>query len=304
METLEIGGHKLLKFGIGASSYLINPTDGARLLNWYITLADGSVRDIIYWPENAPLGGSELGDVFGGAPILFPFAGGSWADGREGFWKTPDGSILPMRKHGFANWGKYDTAFLGENEIRLRYMPSSEDAKSYPYDYEFEVYYRFGELSYSFEALLKNKGAKRIPWSLGYHPYFTMPWHRNLTKGDYRLVCDARKACYVRPDGSFPLADNLEKMCFSDPEMSPRIHTHLKSGVFRFGPKNGEEDVTIKVDGGLAKPGYCLVTWTKDAETPFYCVEPWMGLPNSSTNAKHFVEPNSQASFVVEVAIL
>ncbi len=303
MANLEIAGHKLLKFVVGPSCYLMNPTDGARLLNWHINLADGSVRDVIYWPENAPLGGEELGSVKGGAPILFPFAGASWVGAQEGYWKSPEGKVLPMRKHGFANWGKYEIDFIDERQIHLRYLPSEADKESYPYNYEFLVCYRFSELSFSVEFLLRNNSSEKIPWAAGYHPYFSMPWHENLSKKDYRLICDARKACNVRADSTFVPENNLDKMCFADPEMMSRIHTHLKSGVFRFGPKNGEEDITITVDGGASKGGYCMVVWAQEENSPYHCVEPWMSVPNSSTNPKHFVDPRSRASFVVEVSI-
>ena len=85
-----------------------------------------------------------------------------------------------------------------------------------------------------------------------------------------------------------------------------RIHFRLKENRVKFGLKNGEEDVTILVsDAARPLPGATVVTWTKSAESPFYCVEPWMGPPNSPENKKglHWVEPGETDRFLVKVTL-
>ncbi|MBC8040070.1 MAG: aldose epimerase, partial [Opitutaceae bacterium] len=51
MERIPYLGQTIFKWQVGASSFLALPERGARLMNWNVTLGDGSVRDIIYWPE-------------------------------------------------------------------------------------------------------------------------------------------------------------------------------------------------------------------------------------------------------------
>ena len=88
METFEQSGAKLYKFTRGPSTFIANIENGARLMNWAVSFADGAVRDVIYWPENGPVGGGEdFGEVRGGIPVLFPFAGASFADGEKAFGK-------------------------------------------------------------------------------------------------------------------------------------------------------------------------------------------------------------------------
>lgn len=100
MQSFEKSGQTLYKFTRGASSFVANIESGARLMNWSISLADGVVRDVVYWPENAPLGGGgEFGDVRGGIPVLFPFAGASFADGQKGFWKWNKKTLQIGRAH-------------------------------------------------------------------------------------------------------------------------------------------------------------------------------------------------------------
>ena len=51
MEKIPYLGHTLTRWRVGQSTFLALPEKGARLMNWNIALADGSVRDVIYWPE-------------------------------------------------------------------------------------------------------------------------------------------------------------------------------------------------------------------------------------------------------------
>jgi len=304
MEIVEVNGVQLYKWNIGPSSYLVNPIDGARLLNWYISLADGATRDIIYWPENAPLGGDKIGEVYGGIPVLFPFCGASFANGKKGFWKTPKGELREMKMHGYALDGTFEVIMTTDFGFTAKFLPSAKCMEAYPYDYEFTVNYRFSDLSLSCELSLVNNGSEKMPWGAGLHPYFTLPWHKGATRKDYRLLHDAKKACNILADGSFaPIG--VEKNSFGDVEMFNRIHTHLKTGIVKFGPKSGEEDITLKFGGG-GKPdvGSCVVTWAESETAPYYCVEPWLSMPNTASSPRHFVEPKSQKSFLVEISLI
>ena len=70
MERIPYLGHTIFKWQVGASSFLALPEKGARLMNWNVTLGDGSVRDIIYWPEIQNL--DNIAGVRGGKGLL-PF---------------------------------------------------------------------------------------------------------------------------------------------------------------------------------------------------------------------------------------
>lgn len=303
MQSFEKSGQTLYKFTRGASSFVANIESGARLMNWSISLADGVVRDVVYWPENAPLGGGgEFGDVRGGIPVLFPFAGASFADGQKGFWKW-NKNTLPMQMHGYAKGGKFVPEFVSDFGFTALFQPDDACRQAYPFDYEFRVNYRFNELSLSCELSLKNLGSEKIPWCAGLHPYFFLPWGAGQTRKMYRLESDAKKAVRFTPDGSF-IPEDLFKNCFADPEFNNRILTNFKTAKVAFGPKSGEEDIFIKVGGG-GKPegGFCVVTWAESEDAPYYCVEPWQGAPNASANPKMFVAPESSKSFLVEISL-
>jgi len=51
MEKITYLGLALTRWRAGSSTFLALPEKGALLMNWNLTLADGSVRDVIYWPD-------------------------------------------------------------------------------------------------------------------------------------------------------------------------------------------------------------------------------------------------------------
>lgn len=306
MDVIDFQGVKLYKWQIGPSTFIANPTRGARLMNWFIEYADGSIRDIIYWPENADMG-EGFSDVRGGNPILFPFAGRSHVDGEKGKWKTPDGKILPMPQHGIAKQGEFELVDFTKVGFSAKFIPSQEAKEAYPYKYEFIVKYRFNEFSLGCDFVLSNKDDKSIQWAAGHHFYFKLPWHEKLTRKDYIFSCDSKKAFNINDQGNLIPIDSENSMNFSDPRLSNRIHCKLKSNIVKFGSKNEEENITLRIgDDQKPSPTLSIVTWTENDNSPFYCVEPWMSPPNAIGNdiPVKTIEPSSSSTFSVEVSIL
>jgi hypothetical protein len=89
MEKVPYLGKTLTRWQVGNSTFLALPEQGARLMNWHLNLGDGTVRDIIYWPEDADF--NAFHKVRGGNPILFPFNARTFDAGELGFWRDPAG---------------------------------------------------------------------------------------------------------------------------------------------------------------------------------------------------------------------
>lgn len=308
MEKFNFGGVELRKWTRGVSTFIANIEEGAKLVNWNLRMGDGDVRDVVYWPEGAPLSGEGFPEVRGGNPILFPFAGASFADGIKDFWKTPQGETLPMKMHGYANDGKFECVSENDYGFTAKFLPSEECKKAYPFEYEFLVTCRFDEFSFVCDLCLKNLSGDEIPWGAGLHTYYMLPWHKGLTRASYRLTSDAKKAFGIDMSKGklFPVeVSSVEN--FDNPAFVNKILTNLKTSEVRFGPKNGEEDILIKINGGgRTEPGVCVIPWSESAEAPYYCVEPWLAHPNSVSEKKQmrFVPAFGEAHFEVEVSLV
>jgi D-hexose-6-phosphate mutarotase len=104
MEKVVYLGREIGRWQSGPSTFLAMPEAGARLMNWNVTLGDGSVRDVLHWPELRSLDGFHK--VRGGNPILFPFAGRTFDRGEIGHW-LDNGVRRPMPMHGIARQGAF-----------------------------------------------------------------------------------------------------------------------------------------------------------------------------------------------------
>jgi len=305
MERIPYLGHTILKWQVGSSTFLAAPEMGARLMNWNVALGDGSIRDIIYWPEIDNI--DEIAGVRGGNPILFPFSGRTYDRGEINHWRAEDEIRRPMPMHGLARQGKFRVIRLDEGGFSAQFLPDESAKVAYPYDYEFVVSYRFDPLSLFVELQLTNLGATPIPWSAGHHFYFTVPWSSGRTREDYVLETSATK--HLRRDDRGALIDG--------PQVAPRetlaqkhlidlIHTGLRKDVFTLTETPTGNRLVFRSGMAHSSPrDLAVVSWTQDEKSPFYCIEPWMGPPNAPETkvGLHTVSPGQTQKFYVEVRL-
>jgi len=305
METISYLGQTLRRWQVGSSTFLALPEHGARLMNWNVTLGDGSVRDVIYWPEINSL--EQFHRIRGGNPILFPFSARTFDRGEQNFWRAPDGIRRPMPQHGFARQGTFKVVWLDARGFAAQLVPDAEARDCYPYDYEFVVTYRFESFGLACEFTLKNLGQEPVPWSPGHHFYFTVPWHEGSTRADYLIRIPATERLKQNATGQLvtgPQLQSDEKL--SNPALIDTLHTRLKSNEVRFGEQGRSGGVVIRIGTEKIPPtDTTVVTWTADDQSPFYCVEPWMGPPNAPEHHRglQLVTPGETATFTVHLKV-
>ena len=305
MEKVTYQGHQLTRWRVGKSTFLALPEVGARLMNWNITLGDGSVRDVLYWPEDANFG--DFAKVRGGNPILFPFNARVFDRGDIHFWRAADGVRRAMPMHGLARQGKFNVTRLDARGFVAQFVPGEEARQCYPYDYEFTVTYRFEPIGLSCEFALTNLGREPLPWSAGHHFYFTLPWSEGTARSDYIIRIPANKRLRQDATGALIAGPALQTdESLANPALVDALHTGLRSTEVIFGEKDRHGDVVMRLGTEKVPPANAtVVTWTLADDSPFYCVEPWMGPPNAPEHkvGLHFVNPGDTQRFAVSIAI-
>lgn len=305
MEKVPYLGTTILRWRAGNSTFLALPERGARLMNWNLGLGDGSVRDILYWPELGNL--DNFARIRGGNPVLFPFAGRSFDGADIHHWRAADGVRRPMPIHGFARQGTFVLTRLDGRGFAARLVPDEAARASYPFDYEFTVTYRFEPLGFTCEFALQNLGSVPLPWSPGHHFYFTVPWSEGATRADYLIHIPA--AQHLRQDATGQLTSVVgprTDTTLADPELVDLLHTGLRGPEAVFGERGRPGDIAIRLGTEKRPPADAtFVTWTESADSPFYCVEPWMGLPGAAAHGRglQLVPPGQTRNFIVSVAI-
>lgn len=305
MDRIPYLGKELTRWRVGRSTFLALPEEGARLMNWSTVLGDGSVRDVIHWPELATAEG--LYKVRGGNPILFPFAARTFDRGDIHHWRDARGIRRVMPMHGLARQCPFRVTRCDAHGFAAVMVPGEEASACYPFNYEFTVDYRFAPLGLTCEFTLENLGAEPLPWSAGHHFYFTVPWSEGATRADYLIRIPAARRLRQDAAGQLVPGPALQtEESLANPALIDAVHLGFRHNTVVFGERGRPGDVTVRLGAEpVPPPAATVVTWTQDDMSPFYCVEPWMGPPNAAEHGLglHVVEPGAKERFSVSVAL-
>lgn len=264
------------------------PQAGGRLLSWQL---DG--QSVIHWPDDAnwerPAG------VRGGNPLLFPFLGRHRVDGEIGRWRDAAGAVRDVPMHGFARDLPFTAEVSADGHALSMVLTDSEATRTgYPFGFRFEVIHRLVDAStLDIAFVTSNTGTERLPYYAGHHFYFTLPRAQRATSV---IELPPTHYCHQQADGSISeRTPGQPSYRFDQPEIIDRFH--CLDGVparpirLRF-PEQGR---VIDID--LARPDsvpwYVVTTWTEKPESDFFCVEPWLGLPDAIHNGQglRWLEP-------------
>jgi len=266
----------VIELACGASRLLVAPQAGGRLLSWKI---DGA--PVIHWPD-AP-DWSQPGLIRGGNPLLFPFIARQWVDGQVGRWRDAQGVVREIPLHGFARDLPFAAQVTPQGDgVRMTLTDSVETRKRYPFGFRFEAAYRLAdEATLDVELTTTNTGDARLPYYAGHHFYFALP---HAQRGEATLTLPRNVHRRQLPDGTTTeAAPGLTHYRFDDPQIIDRFHC-----------LDGEPDAPVRIEMpsqqraieiDLRRPGsaswYAVTTWTLASDSDFYCVEPWLGLPDA-----------------------
>ncbi len=267
-------GQELVQVGDEHSFLLLAPQSGGRLVRWV-----HCGEDILYWPDHADW--SQAARVRGGNPLLFPFIARHFAEGTPGAWKDAGGVVRALPNHGFARDLPFTvTQHEAGRGIAMALQSSDATRGSYPFEFTFEVAYRLLEDGLEATLRTRNTGAQALPYYAGHHFYFA-------------LAAEARAACSLampaaelmrqREDGS--LAANgagAASYRLDDARLQDTFHVlqapPANPGTCTLAMPHGRR-LSIELDSPT--PWFAVTTWSERPDSDFYCVEPWLGLPNA-----------------------
>jgi aldose 1-epimerase len=227
-----------------------------------------------------------------GIPILFPFPN-RIRDGRF----TWDGKTyqLPCNDstgktaiHGFAcqrPWRVVDSGSSPTSAWVTGEFRGSVDAADcvalWPADYQLRVTYRLRSGCLRIEAEVTNPDTKPLPFGLGYHPYFRLPFGAGLAD-DYRVAVAAKS--FWKLDDCLPTGERLPVDAKHDLNQPQRyadlqlddvltdVPTKDAKGVVECATIQGPADATLRVR--CSSPFRELVVYTPGHRQAF-CLEPY-----------------------------
>jgi aldose 1-epimerase len=174
----------VLEESTGAARAAVTPVYGFNCYQWRLRHPTAGPLDLLYADPAQFAAGRPTRN---GVPILFPFPNRirdgrfTW-DGRE--YQLPrNDSAGKNAIHGFTcrrSWRVVEQGADADGAWVTAEFQGSVDAADvrdlWPADYRLRVTYRLAGLSLRIEAVAENPDSRPLPFGLGYHPYFRVPF--------------------------------------------------------------------------------------------------------------------------------
>lgn len=285
----------LIRVGNDDNYLLVAPQYGGRLVRW---VRNG--EEILYWPDAADW--SRPAKIRGGNPLLFPFIGRHFADGEAGHWRDGNGTIHTLPQHGFARDLPFAVAAGGDDKIVLSLESSGSTWAGYPHAFRFQASYDLLDDGVEVALRTENAGSERLPYYAGHHFYFSLPaTHRS----DTQLLLPETARVRQEPDGRLTNAEPGEPTyALDDDRLQDTFHVLRGSGSVTLAMPGRTLAIDLDVPGSVA--WHAVTTWSESEAADFYCVEPWLGLPDAIHHGRglRWLEPGEHETAVCRLRVV
>ena len=229
------------------------------------------------------------------APILFPHAGkvsGGKIEAR--------GGVYESGQHGFARLMEHEFVEQTADTIVLELCASEATMAKFPYDFRLVSIFRLENDTLHHTLTVENLDEEKLPFGIGYHPAFAVPFDDKHVATDYELrfsemespICvNCLPTGLVQKDHYF-LGNNIRTIPVDEKLFANDSHcmVNLKSrtlGLYEKGTGRG-------VVCDISEFPYTLI-WSKPGMPRFVCIEPWQSLPSPEGSSSNWEEKPAAA---------
>lgn len=223
------------------------------------------------------------------APVLFPYAGRM----KEGKFIV-EGVEYPAPSHGFIRTVEHTLVLKEDNLIIFEYKANPESKKRFPYNFIFRTSFILSGHSVHHKIEITNIDSCDLGFGLGFHPGFKLPFDDKHKTEDYYIEFDTPQSPKVLTfsdrfllDGNSYIYDNnISQIPLKDHffENDSLIFSELTAKTVSI----VERDTQKRIDFDVQDFPY-VVLWTADtATTKFFCVEPWLSLPDKESSSLYW----------------
>ena len=229
------------------------------------------------------------------APILFPHCG-----------KVVGGKIIAKGKeyesgqHGFARLMEHDFVEQSRDTIVLELCSSEETLKQFPYEVRLVSTFTLEGDTVHHTLTVENLDEAELPFGIGYHPGFAVPFDDKHVATDYELrfsemespICINNLPYGLMHGNLYYLGSNIQTIPVDERLFANDSHcmVGLKSqtlGLYERGTGRG-------VVCNISEFPYTLI-WSKPGMPQFVCIEPWHSLPSPENGTSDWNEKPAAA---------
>ena len=229
-------------------------------------------------------------------PILFPYTG-----------KVKDGKILAKGtlyencpQHGFARRMEHTPVCCDENRVIMELTENAETLKQWPYRFRLISTFTLEEDTLHHTLTVENRDEANMPFGIGYHPAFRLPFDDQHTYEDYELRFDEQESplCLDTSNGGligdklYYLGKNIRTVALDQQLFANDSHCMLGLQSNTLGLY--EKDTGRGVVCSIRNFPYVLI-WSKPGVPKFVCIEPWHSLPSLVNGSYKWTEKPAAA---------
>ena len=215
------------------------------------------------------------------APILFPHCGKVTQGKLEA-----KGQIFTSPQHGFARGMEHAFVAQTADTVVLELCADEETLGKFPYDFRLVSTFTLERDTLHHTLTVENLDQDKMPFGIGYHPAFTIPFDDKHTVADYELRFDETESpiCLnCLPTGlvqkdHYYLGSNIRSIAIDETLFANDSHcmTNLRSSTLGIYEKDSGRAVICNI----ADFPYTLI-WSKPGLPQFVCIEPWHSIPSA-----------------------
>jgi galactose mutarotase-like enzyme len=212
------------------------------------------------------------------APHLFPVVGA-----LQNSELIHQGRTYPAKRHGFARNMAFSLTDQTESSATYVLESSEETLPLFPFAFRYTVKYVLDGKSVSIHYKVENTGTEEMAYSIGAHPALLAPRDKRDSFSDHYLEFELfedlqsisinQKTGLLKrnliPMGRNVKILNLTKDLFTEDAL---IFNNLKSEYISLKNRKDNKEVRFHFKGFPF-----LGIWTTLGESPFICIEPWVG---------------------------
>ena len=213
-------------------------------------------------------------------PIMFPHCG-KLVDGKL----EAKGRIFEDSQHGFARLMEHDFVEQTEDMIVLELCANEETMNKFPYEFRLVSTFALEGDTVHHTLTVENLDEEKMPFGIGYHPGFAVPFDANHVATDYELrfsEMESPLCLNCLPTGllqkdHYYLGTNITSIPVDEQLFANDSHcmTNLKSQTLGIYEKGTGRAVVCDI----SEFPYTLI-WSKPGMPKYICIEPWHSLPS------------------------
>ncbi len=229
------------------------------------------------------------------APILFPHAG-KVVDGVI----EAKGGVYESGQHGFARLMEHDFVDQTGDTIVLELCSSPETLAKFPYEFRLVSTFTLENDTVHHTLTVENLDTEKLPFGIGYHPAFTVPFDDKHVATDYELrfsdvespICINNLPHGLMHGDIYHLSANIQSLPIDENLFANDSHcmVNLKSATLGLYEKRTGRGVVCSI----AEFPYTLI-WSKPGMPKFVCIEPWHSLPSPENGSRRWEEKPAAA---------